>query len=50
MAKMGVPIQFIAASLGHGHGNKTTNIYIEITEEDVDKANRSLIDYVNQSA
>lgn len=48
MAKMGVPIQFIAASLGHDHGNKTTNIYIEITEEDVDKANRALIDYVNK--
>ena len=48
MAKMGVPIQFIAASLGHDHGNKTTNIYIEISEEDVDKANRALIDYVNK--
>lgn len=49
MAKMGVSIQFIAASLGHDHGNKTTNIYIEISEEDVDKANRALIDYVNQN-
>lgn len=48
MAKMGVSIQFIAASLGHDHGNKTTNIYIEISEEDVDKANRALIDYVNK--
>lgn len=48
MAKMGVSLQFIAASLGHGHGNKTTNIYIEISEEDVDKANRKLIDYVNK--
>ena len=47
MARMKVPNEIIAASLGHEYGNKTTNIYIEYNEEDVDKANRALIDFVN---
>ena len=47
MAKMGYSNEIIASSLGHEYGNKTTNIYIEYNEEEVDKANRALIDYVN---
>lgn len=47
MAKLGYSNEIIATSLGHEYGNKTTNIYIEYNEEEVDKANRALIDYVN---
>lgn len=47
MADMGVSNDFIACSLGHESGNKTTNIYIEYNERKVDAANRALIDYVN---
>lgn len=48
MAQMRVPNEIIAASLGHEYGNKTTNIYIEYSEADVDAANRALIDLVNE--
>lgn len=48
MASMGVSQEFIACSLGHEFGVKTTNIYIEYKEADVDAANRALIDYVNK--
>ena len=47
MSDMGVSNDFIACSLGHENGNKTTNIYIEYNQKEVDKANRALIDYVN---
>ena len=47
MFDMGVSNDFIACSLGHENGNKTTNIYIEYNQKEVDKANRDLIDYVN---
>ena len=47
MSDMGVTNDFIACSLGHENGNKTTNIYIEYNQKEVDKANRALIDYVN---
>ena len=47
MSDMGVSYDFIACSLGHENGNKTTNIYIEYNQKEVDKANRDLIDYVN---
>jgi integrase len=49
MARMGYSNDIIACSLGHENGNKTTNIYIEYNEDEVDKANRALIDYVNES-
>jgi integrase len=49
MARMGYSNDIIACSLGHENGNKTTNIYIEYNEEEVDKENRALIDYVNES-
>jgi integrase len=49
MQKLGVSVDLIACSLGHDHGNKTTNIYIEYSQDEVDKSNRALIDYVNQN-
>lgn len=48
MSRMGVSIDLIACSLGHDNGNKTTNIYVEYSQEAVDKANRDLIDFVNK--
>lgn len=48
MAELDIPIATISASLGHDHGLKVTNIYIEYNEKKVDKANRKLIDYVNK--
>lgn len=47
MSRMGYSNEIIACSLGHEIGMKVTNIYIEYNEEEVDKANRALIDYVN---
>ena len=47
MANMGYSNEIIACSLGHEFGIKTTNIYIEYNEVEVDKANRALIDFVN---
>ena len=47
MAALGYTNEIIACSLGHEHGNRTTNIYIEYKESEVDAANRALIDYVN---
>lgn len=47
MHEIGCSDEVIACSLGHEHGNKTTNIYIEYNEDKVDKANRDLIDFVN---
>lgn len=47
MANMGYREEIIVCSLGHEHKNKTTNIYIEYNEVEVDKANRALIDFVN---
>ena len=48
MSDLDVPFETIAASLGHEHGKKVTNIYIEYNEKKVDEANRKLIDYVNE--
>lgn len=48
MAELDIPFATISASLGHDHGLKVTNIYIEYNEKKVDDANRKLIDYVNQ--
>ena len=50
MADLDIPFATISASLGHDHGLKVTNIYIEYNEKKVDEANRKLIDYVNKSA
>ena len=48
MSELDIPNETIAAALGHEHGNKVTNIYIEYNEKKVDDANRKLIDFVNQ--
>lgn len=48
MAQLGYSNEIIACSLGHEFGIKTTNIYIEYKESEVDKANRALIDHVNE--
>lgn len=48
MAQLGYSNEIIACSLGHEYGNKTTNIYIEYNEKEVDEANRALIDFVNK--
>lgn len=48
MNELGYSNEIIACSLGHDHGNPTTNIYIEYNEKKVDEANRALIDFVNQ--
>lgn len=48
MAQMGYSNEIIACSLGHEYGNKTTNIYIEYKESEIDAANRALIDFVNE--
>lgn len=45
MAEMGYSNEIIACSLGHEFGIKTTNIYIEYKQSEVDAANRALIDY-----
>lgn len=47
MSRLGYSTEVIGCSLGHDVGAKVTNIYIEYNEEEVDKANRALIDYVN---
>ena len=47
MAELGYSNEIIACSLGHEFGIKTTNIYIEYKQSEVDKANRALIDFVN---
>lgn len=49
MSDLGYSFEIIAFSLGHEHGNPTTNIYIEFNEKEVDAANRALIDYVNKN-
>ena len=48
MAELGYSNEIIACSLGHEFGIKTTNIYIEYNQKEVDRANRALIDYVNK--
>ena len=49
MAELGYSNEIIACSLGHEFGIKTTNIYIEYKQSEVDAANRKLIDYVNKA-
>lgn len=41
-----IPDETIAAALGHGHGNRTTAIYIDKSLAKVDEANRRVIDWV----
>lgn len=45
-AEIDIPDATISAGLGHGHGDKTTAIYVNFRQKKVDEANRRIIDYV----
>ena len=45
-AEIDIPDATISAGLGHGHGDKTTAIYVNFRQRKVDEANRRVIDYV----
>ena len=45
-SELNIPIEVIAAALGHEYGNRTTNIYINFDIKKVDEANRKVLDYV----
>lgn len=47
-AELDIPKETIAAALGHG-GNDVTDVYIRFDQRKVDKANRRVIDYVNET-
>lgn len=47
-AELEIPKETIAAALGHG-GNDVTDIYIRFDKKKIDKANRQVIDYVNEA-
>ena len=42
----GVSLDVISHALGHSFGNRTTLIYVKFNQEDVDKANRKVIDFL----
>ena len=44
-----IPMDTISQALGHNSGKMVTNFYVKRGEEKVDKANRALIDRLNQS-
>ena len=45
-AEIDIPDATISAGLGHGHGDKTTAIYVNFRQKKVDEANRRVIDYI----
>lgn len=45
--KIDIPKDVISMALGHEFGQKVTGIYIDLDMEKVDKANRMVIDYIN---
>lgn len=45
-AEIDIPDATISAGLGHGHGDKTTAIYVNFRQKKVDEANRRIIDYI----
>lgn len=45
-AEIDIPDATISAGLGHGHGDKTTAIYVNFRQRKVDEANRDIIDYI----
>ena len=47
-AELEVPKETIAAALGHG-GNEVTDVYIRFDQKKIDKANRQVIDYLNEA-
>ena len=42
----GVSLDVISQALGHSSGNRTTLIYVKFNQEDVDRANRRVIDFL----
>jgi integrase len=40
----GISIDTVSAALGHSHGSKVTNVYIDVDQKNVDEANRKVID------
>ena len=46
MVEIGIPIEMVAAALGHSYGPKVTMSYVSIREKQVDDAVRKLYDYV----
>ena len=46
VAELDIPLETIAAALGHNIGNKVTAIYIDFNRKKIDEANRKVIDYV----
>lgn len=42
---IGIPVDVVSHALGHSSGNRTTLIYIKPNQEQVDSANRQVIDY-----
>lgn len=46
-AELDIPKETIAKALGHG-GNEVTDVYIRFDDKKIDKANRQVIDYVNE--
>lgn len=45
-SELDVPIDTIAAALGHSHGNQVTAIYINFNQRKIDEANRKVMDYI----
>lgn len=43
-----IPKDIISEALGHKHGSDVTGIYIKYSLDKVDKANRQVIDYLNE--
>lgn len=43
-----IPKDTISEALGHKHGSAVTGIYIKYSLDKVDKANRQVIDYLNE--
>lgn len=46
--ELDVPKDIISEALGHKHGSTVTSIYIKYNLDKVDKANRRVIDYLNE--
>ena len=45
----GVSLDVISQALGHSSGNRTTLIYVKFDQEKVDRANRTVIDYLGRN-
>lgn len=46
--ELDIPKDTISEALGHNHGSAVTSIYIKYSLDKVDKANRMVIDYLNE--